>query len=111
MVDLTSLIFSCMSSPLERRVGNLPALVRPGPRRRGICLIKLSEATKKSYLLASFLTSFLFLLSFLRSSTLMWSMPIRSACSQCAAFPSMQHLRFGRGTVGRRKVPEKRLSR
>ena len=38
-------------------------LERPGPNRRGICLIKASEAKKASYFLASFLTSFLFLLS------------------------------------------------
>ena len=36
---------------------------RPGPRRRGICLMRASEARKASYFLASFLTSFLFLLS------------------------------------------------
>jgi len=53
-------------------VGNFPALESPGPRRRGICLIKASEARKASYFLASFLTSFLFLLSFLRSSTDMY---------------------------------------
>merc|ERR1719469_318342 len=111
MVDLTSSIFDCMSSLLERSVGNFPALVRPGPKSLGICLIILSEARKKSYFFASFFTSFLFLLSFFRSSTLLWSTSIRSACSQWAALPSIQHLRLGRGTVGRRKVPEKRLSR
>merc|ERR1739844_621017 len=56
MVDLTSLILDCISSEEERRVGNLPALVSPGPKRRGICLIMLSEARKKSYLLANFFT-------------------------------------------------------
>merc|ERR1711957_999815 len=86
IVDLTSSIFSCISSDPERRVGNFPALVNPGPIRRGICLIMLSEDRKKSYFLASFSTSFLFLFSFFKSSTLMWSHPIRSACSQCAAF-------------------------
>ena len=34
------------------KVGNLPALLRPGPKRRGICLIKLSEARNASYFLA-----------------------------------------------------------
>ena len=34
-------------------VGNLPALFRPGPRIRGICLIRLSEARKASYFLAT----------------------------------------------------------
>ena len=41
---------------------------RPGPKRRGICLIRVSEATKASYLRASFLINFLFLLSFFKSS-------------------------------------------
>ena len=41
---------------------------RPGPRRRGICLMRASEAKKASYFLASFLTSFLFLLSLDSSS-------------------------------------------
>lgn len=53
---------------------NIP-LDRPGPNRRGICLMRASEATKASYLCASFLMSFLFLFSFLRSSADMPSMP------------------------------------
>lgn len=36
---------------------------RPGPSKRGICLMRASEARKASYFLASFFTSFLFLLS------------------------------------------------
>ena len=51
------------SSAWEMGVGNFPALERPGPSRRGICLIRASEAKKASYFFASFLTSFLFLLS------------------------------------------------
>ena len=43
----------CCYSPLER----------PGPSKRGICLMRASEDRKASYFLASFLTSFLFLLS------------------------------------------------
>jgi len=58
---------------------NLPALLRPGPRRRGICLMTDSEAKKAWYFFASFLTSFLFLLSFFRDSTSMFSNPIFSA--------------------------------
>ena len=53
---------------------NIP-FERPGPKRRGICLIKVSEATKASYLRASFLISFLFLLSFFKSSEDMASTP------------------------------------
>ena len=61
MVDLTSVILPLRSSAWETGVGNLPALERPGPRRRGICLMRASEAMKASYLRASFLMSFLFL--------------------------------------------------
>lgn len=97
MVDLTSLTLEAMSSLWETGVGNLPAvwvisilyqkaggheeqrgnipLERPGPKRRGICLMRPSEARKASYLRASFLMSFLFLFSFLRSSADMASMP------------------------------------
>jgi hypothetical protein len=53
MVDLTSLILLARSSAWETGAGNFPALERPGPRRRGICLIKVSDATKASYLRAS----------------------------------------------------------
>jgi len=42
-----------VSAPLER----------PGPRRRGICLMSASEAKNASYFFASFLTNFLFLFS------------------------------------------------
>merc|ERR1719506_916518 len=59
MVALTVSHFSWMESVAARRVGNLPALLRPGPRRRGICLIRVSEARNASYFLANFLTTFL----------------------------------------------------
>ncbi len=48
---------------------------RPGPKRRGICLMRVSEEMKASYLRASFLISFLFLLSFFKSSADMASTP------------------------------------
>jgi hypothetical protein len=67
MVDLTSSILAARSSLCETGVGNFPALERPGPRRRGICLMRASDETKASYLRASFLMSFLFLLSFFKS--------------------------------------------
>jgi hypothetical protein len=51
-----------MTYIVERGERDTP-LERPGPRRRGICLIKVSEAKKASYFFASFFTSFLFLLS------------------------------------------------
>ena len=60
MVDLTSVILLARSSAWETGVGNFPALERPGPRRRGICLMRASEEMKASYLRASFLMSFLF---------------------------------------------------
>merc|ERR1719473_551400 len=93
-----------------RSVGNLPALVRPGPNRRGICLMSVSDARKKSYFFASFFTSFLFLLSFLRSSTLMYSHPSSLHVSTCLAFASTQNDMLGRGIAGSLKLPLKRLS-
>lgn len=64
-------------SVLVRRCSGMEnkPLERPGPKRRGICLIKVSEATKASYLRASFLMSFLFLFNFFKSSELMASTP------------------------------------
>ena len=50
-------------------------LDRPGPKRRGICLIRVSLEIKLSYFRASFLISFLFLLSFFKSSEDMASTP------------------------------------
>merc|ERR1712137_743559 len=64
-VDFTSSTFVARSSVGSTSVGNFPALFRPGPSRRGICLIRLSEARKAWYFLANFLMSFLFLLKFL----------------------------------------------
>merc|ERR1712108_93364 len=111
IVDLTSLTLLDRSSACEIGVGNLPALERPGPRRRGICLMRTSDARKASYFLASFLTSFLFLLSFLRSSTDWYSRSMSLARSMSAASARMQMLMRGRGTWGSLTVPEKRLSR
>ncbi|DAZ96338.1 TPA: hypothetical protein N0F65_007988 [Lagenidium giganteum] len=110
MVARTWSAFSVRPSFDDTSVGNLPALLRPGPSRRGICLIKVSEAKKASYFLANFLITFLFLLNFFRSSTVMYSKPSFSASSQCTALPSTQIFMFGRGTVGSLNVPEKRLS-
>jgi hypothetical protein len=66
--------FVSICAQIEVQTGDIP-LERPGPKRRGICLIKVSEATKASYLRASFLMSFLFLFSFFKSSELMASTP------------------------------------
>ena len=35
------------------RVGNLPALLRPGPSRRGICLMTESDARNAEYFFAA----------------------------------------------------------
>lgn len=43
MVDLTSVILLARSSAWETGAGNLPALERPGPRRRGICLMRAKK--------------------------------------------------------------------
>lgn len=65
-------------------------LIFSSPSRRGICLMTDSEARKRWYFFASLFTSFLFLLSFLRSSTDILSRPSFSASSQCLASPSTQ---------------------
>jgi len=57
MVALTSSIFSARFALSSSSVGNLLALVRPGPRIRGICLMRVPEARKESYFLANFLMS------------------------------------------------------
>merc|ERR1719334_1296046 len=51
MVPRTSSILLGMGSLWVSRVGNLPALFRPGPRILGICLISDSDARKASYCL------------------------------------------------------------
>lgn len=53
IVDFTSSTLATMFSLCVSREGNLPALLRPGPRIRGICLIRDSEARKASYFLAA----------------------------------------------------------
>ena len=72
--EFTSYIRLAQGSRVVIEAGDLP-LERPGPKRRGICLIRVSEETKASYLRASFLISFLFLLSFFKSSADMASTP------------------------------------
>merc|ERR1712029_398014 len=110
IVALISLHLSTSFSEWVHMVGNLPALFRPGPNRRGICLIRASEAMKASYFLANFLTSFLSLLSFFKSSALMEGMPLDLASSQCCWSPSTHTLNLGLGTCFSLTVPEKRLS-
>merc|ERR1711931_45471 len=110
MVALISLHLSTSFSEWVHMVGNLPALFRPGPNRRGICLIRASEAMKASYFLASFLTSFLSLFSFLRSSADMQGMPFSLASSMCIWSPRMQIFMLGLGMCFNFTVPLKRLS-
>lgn len=52
MVDLTSSTLVVRFSLWVSREGNFPALFSPGPRIRGICLMRDSEARKASYFLA-----------------------------------------------------------
>lgn len=128
MVDLTSSTLVFMFSLCVSREGNLPALFRPGPRIRGICLIRDSEARKASYFLAtqrdsgksatlklipiisvskvhvpgcvpSFLTSFLFLLSFFRASMSMCGSSAALASSQCCWSPRTHTENLGLGRV------------
>jgi len=110
MVALTMSIFSCRMSLSAKAEGNLPARVSPGPRTRGICLIRMSEARKASYFWANFLINFLFLLNFFKSSMFILSTPIWSAFSQCFWLPRTHTANLALGAVGSLKVPEKRLS-
>ena len=116
MVERTSVSLLVRSSEWPTGVGNLPALERPGPSRRGICLRRVSELRNASYFFASFLTNFLFLFSlyaglvkapeqqtgtyFFKSSTLMYSSSICLARSMSAASPSRQIDILGRGMLG-----------
>lgn len=52
MVALTSSILPTIDSWWDNNPGNLPALFKPGPSRRGICLINDSLAKNASYFLA-----------------------------------------------------------
>ena len=93
IVERTSVILLLRSSLLETGVGNLPAgskwdrgqqnddknvtpFERPGPSRRGICLMRASDARKASCFLASFLTSFLFLFNLYIIKIKMWIISI-----------------------------------
>ena len=97
---IINLTLCIMFSEWVRRVGNLPALERPGPSNLGICLMSDSDAMNASYDLASFLTSFLSLFSFFRSSTAMNGMSFALASSQCCASPNMHTLYEFLGTWG-----------
>merc|ERR1712130_659474 len=48
MVDFRSSTFASGSSVWVMRLGNLPALLSPGPSSLGICLIRVSEQRKAS---------------------------------------------------------------
>merc|ERR1711924_319302 len=110
MLFLTSATFSSKLSLWVTKVGNLPALFKPGPNKRGICLMMESEAKKPWYFLASFFTSFLFFFSFFKASTSMQSRPMALASSQCWASPRRQNFMRGLGKYGSLTVPLKRLS-
>merc|ERR1719502_422333 len=110
-VERMLLAFSLMSSLAVMVVGNLPARFKPGPNKRGICGIKVWEAMKASKERASFLTIFLFLFNFFKSSTDLNGMSNFWAVSQWLASPRTQIFMRGRGTCGSLTTPEKRLSR
>merc|ERR1719259_80214 len=106
MVALISSIFSLSLSWGVTMLGNLPALLRPGPSRRGICLIKLSEARKALYFFASFLSLFIFL----RSSADIAGIPNSLAWSRWTWSPSTHTFILGLGMCFNFTVPLKRLS-
>ncbi len=80
IIAFDSIIFASSDSWWLTRVGNFPALFKPGPNNQGICLMTDSDARKEWYFLASFFTSFLFLFIFFKLSTSMHSIPILLAC-------------------------------
>jgi hypothetical protein len=92
--------------------GNLLILLRMGPTTTGTFLRTVSEARRSEYFLAQPLTSFLSLLNFLRESRSITSMSMLNLATSSLCFSSamMQSLRVGRGLLGRRTVPTKRLS-
>merc|ERR1711862_853366 len=106
----SSVTFVSKVSVCWTMVGNLPALFKPGPNKRGIWGITDWEAMKASKERASFLTIFLFLLSFFKSSTDLKAKSFLWAASQWTASPSTHTFMRGRGTWGSLTVPEKRLS-
>jgi len=57
-------IFSDILSDFNKRVGNFPALFKPGPNIRGIVFINDSDARKKSYFFANFLMIFFWFIEF-----------------------------------------------
>lgn len=108
-----SLILHCTKSSILPSLSTSTSYIpldKPGPRRRGTCLIKKWEARKASYLQESFLISIFVLLSFLRSSLDMASMPRRLERSMSCSSPKTHKLMRGRGMVGKRTVSELRLS-
>eukprot|EP00170_Pyropia_yezoensis_P007002 contig_28565_g7024 len=68
-VERSSVTLSSIESACVNSDGKRPALLRPGPRIRGMVLIIESEARKASYFLANFFTGFFCLLNFFSAST------------------------------------------
>merc|ERR1712159_406657 len=79
-----------MDSEFTMTEGNLPALFRPGPNKRGILRIRVLEAMKALWEAASCLTSFLFLFSLVRSATPMQGTLAARAESQSLSVPITQ---------------------
>merc|ERR1719486_639151 len=101
---LTSSIFLLIGSFLVTGAGNIPILLRTGPRTAGIFLTRASVAKRTEYFLAQFLMSFLSLLNFLRNSMLTTSTDSRLAAlasSECFSSAMKQIFIFGLGTFGR----------
>jgi hypothetical protein len=64
-------------------------LAKPGLKIREVCLIRVAEAKKLSYFLTNFLISFLFLLNFFKSSTVI------SARLQCFTIRTFERWNTG----------------
>merc|ERR1712194_261411 len=100
MVAFTSSTLEPTSSLAFRTVGNLPALLRPGPNRRGILRMRVAEAMNAWNSWANFFTSFLFLLSFCKSATDLEGIPAELAFSMSLSFPITQTVILSLGTLG-----------
>merc|ERR1719313_1252550 len=110
---LTSSIFLEIGSFLVTGAGNIPILLRTGPRTAGIFLTRASVAKRTAYFLAQALMSFLSLLNFLRNSILTTSTasrPAALASSLCFSSAMKQIFILGLGMFGRVMVPANLLS-
>merc|ERR1719329_1265544 len=89
-------------------VGNLPALFKPGPSKRGICGMRTCDARKPSYFWASFFHELLVFVQFLQ---VLHALEFSTATLCLLAMHSISEndtFMRGRGMCGSLMVPAKR---